>query len=82
MNKIDEIKKLLGKIKEHDNSFEENDSYSLYTDFDHIRESIKLILETFTDEFIESKSYLELSNIENELLEILHVLENLEKGLK
>lgn len=82
MSKIDEINKLLKNIKEYDDSFEKDDLYTVYTDFDNIKESIKLILETFSNEFLESQSDLKLSTIEKELLEIISVIENLKKGLK
>lgn len=82
MSKIDEINKLLENIKEYDDSFEKDDLYTVYTDFDNIKESIKLILETFSNEFLESQSDLKLSTIEKELLEIISVIENLKKGLK
>lgn len=80
MNKIDEIKENLIKIKKYSEEFETSNSNITYTEFDSIKESLQLVLNTFTNSFLQTKNDKELININDELLKIINEASLLKKS--
>lgn len=81
MNKIDEIEENLIKIKKYSEEFETSNSNITYTEFDSIKESLQLVLITFTNSFLQTKNDKELIVINDELLKIINEASLIKKSL-
>lgn len=81
MNKIDEIEENLSKIRGYSKKFEDSNSNITYTEFDSIKESLQLVLSTFTNSFLQTKDDKELIIINDELLKVINEISLLEKSL-
>lgn len=81
MNKIKEIEENLTKIKNYSEEFEASNSNITYTEFDSIKESLQLVLTTFTNSFLQTKNDKELIIINDELLKIINEASLLKKSL-
>lgn len=81
MNKIDEIEENLIKIKKYSEEFETSNSNITYTEFDSIKESLQLVLITFTNSFLQTKNDKELIIINDELLKIINEASLIKKSL-
>lgn len=70
MQLINEILESLKRLEEKSHEFKNDDSNKIYSDADDISESIDLLLQTYTKDYLTNLSEKELVNSKNEILKI------------
>lgn len=70
MQLINEILEALKRLEEKSHEFKSDDSNKIYSDADDISESIDLLLQTYTKDYLTNLSEKELVNSKNEILKI------------
>jgi hypothetical protein len=70
MQLINEILEALKRLEEKSHEFKNDDSNKIYSDADDISESIDLLLQTYTKDYLTNLSEKELVNSKNEILKI------------